>query len=81
MVKCQLHCQSLYPCKEPPVPSEQEAGWAPEQVWTLLRTEQSVSAVGGQNHDSFPQGRAWLLETTANFHFHKSVLLLPAPFQ
>jgi hypothetical protein len=27
-------CRSLYPGKVPPVPTVQEAGWAPEPVWT-----------------------------------------------
>jgi hypothetical protein len=35
----------LYPRgKEPPVHIEQEAGWAPEPVWTLWRREQSCIA-------------------------------------
>jgi hypothetical protein len=36
-VSGQLHAPaSLYPGKGPPVPIVQEAGWAPEPVWTLL---------------------------------------------
>jgi hypothetical protein len=39
---CQLHAPVALPLrKEPPVPIEQEAGWAPEAVWTTWRGEKS----------------------------------------
>jgi hypothetical protein len=39
-VSGQLHAQAtLFPVKEPPVPIGQEAGWAPEPVWTRWRRE------------------------------------------
>jgi hypothetical protein len=34
------------PGKEPPVPIVQEAGWAPEQVWTQRLEEKSSASVG-----------------------------------
>jgi hypothetical protein len=35
-VSGQLHAPAvLLPEKEPPVPTEQEAGWAPKPVWKL----------------------------------------------
>jgi hypothetical protein len=38
----QLHAPiALLPEKEPPVPIWQEAGWAPEMVWTLWCREKS----------------------------------------
>jgi hypothetical protein len=36
-------CRALPPGKEPPVPTVQEAGWAPEPVWTQ-RLEENFSA-------------------------------------
>jgi hypothetical protein len=35
-----------------PVPSEREAGWAPEPVWTLTRTERSLAAA--RNRSTIP---------------------------
>jgi hypothetical protein len=37
---------ALPPRKEPPVPNEQEAGWAPELVWTQGLEEKSSASVG-----------------------------------
>jgi hypothetical protein len=37
---------ALPPGKEPPVPSGQEAGWAPEPVWTQWLEEKSSVSVG-----------------------------------
>jgi hypothetical protein len=36
----------LSPVKEPPVPIGQEAGWAPEPVWTQRLEEKSSASVG-----------------------------------
>jgi hypothetical protein len=36
----------LPPRKEPPVPTGQEAVWAPEPVWTLWREEKSLALSG-----------------------------------
>jgi hypothetical protein len=37
---------ALPPGKEPPVPTVQEAGWAPEPVWTQRLGEKSSASVG-----------------------------------
>jgi hypothetical protein len=41
----------LPPGKGPPVPSVQEAGWAPEPVWTQRLEEKSFSLCRGSNLD------------------------------
>jgi hypothetical protein len=38
--------RALPPGKEPPVPTVQEAGWAPEPVWTQRLEEKSSVSVG-----------------------------------
>jgi hypothetical protein len=38
--------RALPPRKEPPVPIEQEAGWAPEPVWTQGLEEKSSDSAG-----------------------------------
>jgi hypothetical protein len=38
--------RALPPGKEPPVPIVQEAGWAPEAVWTQRLEEKSSASVG-----------------------------------
>jgi hypothetical protein len=38
--------RALPPGKEPPVPIVQEAGWAPEPVWTQRVEENSSASVG-----------------------------------
>jgi hypothetical protein len=38
--------RALPPGKGPPVPTEQEAGWAPETVWTQRLEEKSSASVG-----------------------------------
>jgi hypothetical protein len=38
--------RALTPGKEPPVPIVQEAGWAPEAVWTQRLEEKSCASVG-----------------------------------
>jgi hypothetical protein len=38
--------RALTPGKEPPVPIVQEAGWAPEPVWTQRLEENSSASVG-----------------------------------
>jgi hypothetical protein len=37
---------ALYPRKGPPVPIVQEAGWAPEPVWTHRLEEKSPTSIG-----------------------------------
>jgi hypothetical protein len=39
---------ALPPGKEPPVPIIQEAGWAPEPVWTQRLEKKSTASVGGR---------------------------------
>jgi hypothetical protein len=39
-------CRALSPGKGPPVPIVQEAGWAPEPVWTQVLEEKSSAPVG-----------------------------------
>jgi hypothetical protein len=41
--------RALPPGKEPPVPIVQEAGWAPEPVWTQRLEERSSASVGRSN--------------------------------
>jgi hypothetical protein len=43
-VNDQLHASAALP----PGPIVQEAGWAPEQVWTLWRREESLAASGNR---------------------------------
>jgi hypothetical protein len=38
--------RALPPGKEPPVPTVQEVGWAPEPVWTQKLEEKSSASVG-----------------------------------
>jgi hypothetical protein len=40
---------ALPPGKEPPVPTVQEAGWAPDPVWTQRLEEKSSASVGDRN--------------------------------
>jgi hypothetical protein len=48
-VSGQFHAPAAFPPgKSPLVPIEQEVRWAPEHVWTLLRTEKSCHA-GNRN--------------------------------
>ena len=35
----------LYPQERTPVPTEQEADWAPEPIWTFCRTEKSLASI------------------------------------
>jgi hypothetical protein len=43
---------ALYPrVKDPPVPIVQEAGWAPEPVWTQRLEEKSFRLCRGSNPD------------------------------
>jgi hypothetical protein len=37
--------RALPPGKQPPVPSVQEAGWAPEPVWTQRLEEKSFASL------------------------------------
>jgi hypothetical protein len=50
-MSCQLHAPAaLSPRKESVVPIGFEAEWAPEPVWTLWRTEESVASAGNRTH-------------------------------
>jgi hypothetical protein len=40
---------ALYPAKEPPVPTVQEAGWASEPVWTQRPEEKTITSAGDRN--------------------------------
>jgi hypothetical protein len=40
--------RALAPGKGPPVPIVQEAGWAPELVWTQMLEEKSFASAGDQ---------------------------------
>jgi hypothetical protein len=44
-------CRALPRGKEPPVPIVQEAGWAPEPVWTQRLQEKSFRLFRGSNLD------------------------------
>jgi hypothetical protein len=48
--------------KMPPVPIEQEAGWAPEPVWMLWSTEKSVAPAGNRISDLQPVAREGKIE-------------------
>jgi hypothetical protein len=37
---------ALAPVKEPSVPIEWEAGWAPEPIWTFERRDKSLAPAG-----------------------------------
>jgi hypothetical protein len=45
------HGRALAPGKEPPVPIGQEAGWAPEPVWTQRLDEKPFCLCRGSNLD------------------------------
>jgi hypothetical protein len=46
-VSCQRHAPAaLYPRGKDPVPIVQEAGWAPEPVWTQMLEEKSFASAG-----------------------------------
>jgi hypothetical protein len=48
-MSCQLHVPAaLPPGKELSVPIVQEAGWAPEPVWTFWSTEKCLSPDGNR---------------------------------
>jgi hypothetical protein len=40
--------RDLVPGKEPPVPIVQQAGWAPEPVWSQSLEEKSIASAGDQ---------------------------------
>ena len=40
---------ALHPGEEPPVPVEQEAGWFPESVWTIVGRERFPAPEGQPN--------------------------------
>jgi len=49
-VSGQLHALAASPPgKRQPVITEQEAGWAPEPVWMLQRSEKSLTPAKSQN--------------------------------
>jgi hypothetical protein len=47
-------CRALPPGKGPPVPIVQEAGWAPEPVWTQRIEEKSFAPAGIEPRSSSP---------------------------
>jgi len=48
-VSGQIHAMTtLLLNKNLPEPTEKEAGWAPEPIWTLQRTEKSLAPPGNQ---------------------------------
>jgi hypothetical protein len=65
--------RALPPDKEPPVPIVQEAGWAPEPVWTQRLEEKSSASVGDRTPavhfvvrhctDSYPVSYAFVRDT------------------
>ena len=49
-VSGQLHATvSLSRGIRPPVPTEQDTGWAPEKIWKLLRSNEFLAPVRDQN--------------------------------
>ena len=46
--------QPLYPWERNPVPIIQEAGWAPEQVWTSVEKKKSPAPTGVRNVQPVP---------------------------
>jgi hypothetical protein len=49
--------RALPPGKEPPVPTVQEAGWAPEPAWTQRSEEKSSASVGDRTPEVQPEVR------------------------
>jgi hypothetical protein len=64
----QLHAHAaLPPRKESRVPSGQEAGWAPDPVWTLWSREKSLSPAGNQTRAVHPVAGCytyWAIQST-----------------
>jgi hypothetical protein len=50
-VSGQRHAPAATPGKGPPVPIVQEAGWAPELIWTQRLEEKSFRLCQGSNLD------------------------------
>jgi hypothetical protein len=77
-VSGQLHSQAaLPPGEEPPVPIGQEAGWAPEPVWTMWRRENSCA----YRDSNFRRGRNLLVKIIMmNFIFHSSSVVFIIEF-
>jgi hypothetical protein len=53
--------RTLPPGKEPPVPTVQQAGWAPEPVWTQMLEEKSSASVGDRTPALTPGRRCIIL--------------------
>jgi hypothetical protein len=47
----QLHAPASLSQKRTPVPTEEEAGWAPEPIWTSARKEQFLDTAGIRSPD------------------------------
>jgi hypothetical protein len=59
MVSGQLHTPAaLPPGKEPPVPTGQEAGWAPEPVWKTWRNVLTLSGLELRHLDRPARGQS-----------------------
>jgi hypothetical protein len=54
----------LPPGKGPPVPIVQEAGWAPEPVWTQRIEEKSLDPAGDRTPIAQPVVRHYTVENT-----------------
>jgi hypothetical protein len=71
--------RALPPGKEPPVPIVQEAGWAPEPVWTQRLEEKSSASVGDRTATVLSVVRhctdwaTWLLYETLDYDKIKNV--------
>jgi hypothetical protein len=62
---------AVIPRKEASVLAEQKAGWAPEQVWTFLRTEKYIAGPGNQTTillTPSPQLEVTIQNTLARLH-------------
>jgi hypothetical protein len=57
-----------------PVPTGQEAGWAPELVWELWRRENSLAAAGNQT--PIPRSSKYNMEAAGSYKKAKLSLCL-----
>jgi hypothetical protein len=60
-VSAQLYAPAdLTPGKEPTVPIEYEAGWAPEPLWTLWSREKSLATAENRTQSVQPVARRYI---------------------
>ena len=74
----QLHASAVLLVRKKTVTIEQETGWAPEAVWTILRTEKSLVPAGLQtpNRPARSTGFCWLTVSRVTLEVSRSETLV-----